>query len=77
MSRPANTDKIESKRIQMDLAPKALSRLKRLQDTTEAASYAEVVRNALRLYEVLVEEHEKGANFKIEKNGNLADFHVF
>ncbi len=33
-----------------------------MKDRTEAASYAEVIRNALRLFEALVDEHEKARN---------------
>jgi len=37
-----------------------MERLKALKDKTEAASYAEVIRNSLRLYEALVGEAESG-----------------
>lgn len=37
-----------------------MDRLRSLKDKTEAASYAEVLRNALRFYEFLVEEAESG-----------------
>lgn len=77
MARPAKVDKSELKRVQMDLAPKSLSRLKRLQEVTEAASYAEVIRNALRLYEALVEEHESGAELMIKRDGTVMPLHIF
>ena len=37
-------------RVQLEMPPQAMERLQRLKDRTEAASYAEVIRNALRLY---------------------------
>lgn len=77
MGRPIKTDKSDSKRIQMDLAPKSLNRLKRLQDITEAASYAEVVRNALRLYESLINEYEDGGQIQIVKDGQASPLHIF
>ena len=77
MPRPTKVDKSDLKRVQMDLAPKSLGRLKKLQEVTEAASYAEVVRNALRLYETLVEEHIDGAELMIKKDGVIAPLHVF
>ena len=77
MARPIDVEKVETKRIQMDLAPKSLGRLKRLQEITEAASYAEVIRNALRLYEAIIEESESGAELKIVKNGQISSFHIF
>ncbi|MBS0279393.1 MAG: ribbon-helix-helix protein, CopG family, partial [Proteobacteria bacterium] len=46
-------------RVQLEMPPQAMDRLTRLKEKTEAASYAEVIRNALRLYEALVDEHEK------------------
>lgn len=77
MVRPVKVEKPESKRVQMELAPKSLSRLKRLQDITEAASYAEVVRNALRLYEALVNEHENGGELLVNRNGQISPLHIF
>lgn len=43
--------------------PPAMERLDALCAKTEAATYAEVVRNALRLYEALIDEHERGERF--------------
>jgi hypothetical protein len=37
-----------------------MERLKALKDKTEAASYAEVIKNSLRLYEALIGEAESG-----------------
>lgn len=48
-----------------------MERLRALKDKTEAASYAEVFRNALRFYEFLVNEAEKGNEVVIEpKDGS-------
>ena len=68
MPRPARNSNIEFKRVQMDLPPKSLLRLKRLQEVTEASSYAEVIRNALRLYEAIVEEQENGAEIFVKRD---------
>jgi hypothetical protein len=46
--------------VQLELPGASFERLKQLQERTEAASYAEVVRNALRLYEALVKEADAG-----------------
>ncbi|MEM1389740.1 MAG: hypothetical protein AAGG45_01570 [Pseudomonadota bacterium] len=43
-----------------------MTRLKDLKETTEAASFAEVVRRSLQLYEALVQEVEKGATVYVE-----------
>jgi hypothetical protein len=61
----------------MDLPPKSLERLKRLQAITEAASYAEVIRNALRLYEALVDESETGGELMLKREGMIQPLHIF
>ncbi len=43
-----------------------MERLRSLKDKTEAGSYAEVFRNAMRFYEFLVEQAEKGNEVVIE-----------
>ena len=56
----------------MEMAPKTMDRLKTLRDKTEAASYAEVVRRALQLYEAMIEEHEHGSEISIRrKDGDI------
>jgi len=65
-------------RVQLDLSPRALDRLKELQTKTEATSYAEVVKNALKLYDGLIEEIERGAEFMIkDRDGNIVPFRIF
>jgi len=49
-SKPENT----KQRIQFDFSPEALKRLDDLKEKTDAATKAEVVRNALKLYEWFV-----------------------
>jgi hypothetical protein len=65
-------------RVQLELPPQAMERLQRLKEKTEAASYAEVIRNALRVFEALVEEHEKGAEFQLKKpTGEVTGYRIF
>ena len=65
-------------RVQLDFAPRAMERLNALKAKTEATSYAEVVKNALRLYEALIEESEAGKQFMIrEENGAVTPFRLF
>ena len=65
-------------RVQLDFAPKAMERLNALKAKTEATSYAEVVKNALRLYEALIEETESGKQFLIkDETGTVAPFRLF
>ena len=65
-------------RVQLEMPPQAMERLQRLKDRTEAASYAEVIRNALRLFEALVDEHEKGAEFSLKRSdGETVAYKIF
>jgi len=47
-------------RVQLELPEPSMERLKALKDKTEAASYSEVIKNSLRLYEALIGEAEAG-----------------
>lgn len=65
-------------RVQLEMPPQAMARLQALKERSEAASYAEVIRNALRLYEALVGEHEKGAEFFLKQaNGETVAYRIF
>ena len=65
-------------RVQLEMPPQAMERLQRLKEKCEAASYAEVIRNALRVFEALVEEHEKGAEFSLKRaNGETVAYKIF
>jgi|HubBroStandDraft_6_1064221.scaffolds.fasta_scaffold19425_4 hypothetical protein len=65
-------------RVQLELPPQAMERLQRLKERTEAASYAEVIRNALRLFEALIAEHEKGAEFALKQpGGDIVAYKLF
>lgn len=47
-------------RVQLDMPPEAIARLRDLQQRTGATSYAEVVRTALKTYERLLRMQEAG-----------------
>lgn len=57
MVKPMTTKKT---RVQLELPEKSMERLKRLKDRTEAASYADVVKNAFLLMEHLVSLKDEG-----------------
>jgi hypothetical protein len=69
---------LKKNRVQLDFPPRAMERLNMLKAKTEASSYAEVVKNALRLYEALIEEDESGKQFLTrDKDGVVAPFRLF
>jgi hypothetical protein len=60
-----------SKRIQFEFPPDAAERLDRIKQETNSASYAELVRNALRVYEWLIETQKKGFEIGVVKDDQL------
>jgi len=70
--------KLLKNRVQFDLPPRSMERLSALKFKTEASSYAEVVKNALRLYEALIEEAESGKQFLVrDSNGVVSPYKMF
>lgn len=68
----------EKTRVQFDFAPKAIEQLNEIKERTGAASYAEVVRNALKLYDGLLSEIDRGSEFLIKnKDGSIASIRLF
>jgi ribbon-helix-helix CopG family protein len=55
-------------RVQLELPESSFERLKSLRDKTEASSYAEVMKNALRLYEALIAEAEGGNEICVKRS---------
>ena len=75
---PDQAKTLKKYRVQLDFAPRSMERLNALKLKTEAASYAEVVKNALRLYEALIEETEHGKQFLVrDAAGTVAPFRMF
>jgi hypothetical protein len=64
------------KRVQLDLQEKSMDRLQGLKQRTEATSYAEVVKNALRLYEAVIDEHERGSIFLVQSPDKVVKEYV-
>jgi hypothetical protein len=63
------------RRLQVELPPRSAARLDRLKHLTEATSAAEVLRNALRIYEELASRTEQGDELMLRtKDGELVSF---
>jgi hypothetical protein len=70
--------RVAKNRVQFDLPPRSMERLNVLKAKTEAASYAEVLKNALRLYEALIEETERGNEFMVRNaDGVVTPYRMF
>lgn len=65
-------------RVQLELPERSMQRLVDLKELTEANSYAEVMKNALRLYEELINKHKEGNALLLkDKQGNVIEYRVF
>jgi hypothetical protein len=70
--------KAKTTRVQLELPEKSMERLLSLREKTEAASYAEVMKNALRLYENMVNQYEDGKRIYLkDPQGQLIEYEVF
>lgn len=68
----------ETTRVQIELPPASMERLKALKDKTEASSYAEVTKNAFKLYERMIELVESGYTLQVRgKDGKVKELELF
>lgn len=71
------TTKKTTTRVQLELAASSMTRLSELKDKTEATSYAEVVKNSLRLYEDIIKKQDEGYTFLLKKDGKEVEYRIF
>jgi len=61
----------EKERFHIAMSPRLMERMESLRDRTDAASLTEVVKNAMKLYDALVQEAEAGSElFVRDRAGN-------
>ena len=63
-------------RIQFDFSTEALQRLEDLKDKVDASTKAEVIRNALKLYEWLVSQADSDHIIEIKDQNNDVIFRI-
>ena len=61
----------DSKRIQFEFSADAVERLERMKKETEKSSYAEIVRDSLRVYEWFLQQEKAGSDIGLVKDENL------
>ena len=67
-----------TQRLHLTLSPRSMNRLDMLKEKTEAPSYAEVLKDALRLYDDVIDQVEKGNIFLIRRpNGEVVEYRIF
>ena len=64
-------------RLQLDFSADAYERLLRIRDRSDAATNAEVVRNALRLYDWFLEQRSKDIRFQIVEDDLVKEVEFF
>ncbi len=63
-------------RVQFDFTPEALERLDRLEESTGASTRAEVIRNALKLYDWFVSKIKSDYVVEIRDEANEVVFRI-
>jgi hypothetical protein len=70
-------EKKGKQRLQLELPQRSFDRLNSLKEKTEAASYSEVLKNALRLYESVITQYEGGRRLYVKNaDGVLTEYEV-
>jgi hypothetical protein len=65
-------------RIQLELPSASMQRLSKLKEKTEATSYAEVTKNAFKLYERIIQMTENGQVLCVrDKDGTTRELELF
>lgn len=63
-------------RVQLDFTPEALERLRQIKDMAEAKTNAEVVRNALRLYEWFLRQKQENYKLQLVKDNMVKEVEI-
>ena len=63
-------------RVQLDFTPEALERLREIKEMAEAKTNAEVVRNALRLYEWFLKQRRENYTFQLVKDNKVKEVEI-
>ena len=63
-------------RVQLDFTPEALERLREIKEMAEAKTNAEVVRNALRLYEWFLKQRQENYKIQLVKDNKVKEIEL-
>jgi len=63
-------------RVQFDFSPEALRRLEKIQERVDASTKAEVIRNALKIYEWFVAEIDPDYVIEVQDKKGKAVFRI-
>jgi hypothetical protein len=63
-------------RVQLDFSPEALERLKAIKEMAGAKTNAEVVRNAIRLYEWFLRQMQENYKLQLVKDNKVKEVEI-
>ena len=66
----------KTRRVQMDMPRRSMERLEALKIRTESTSYAEVVKNALQVYEAIIDEVEQGNEIMVKRGDEVVCYKI-
>ena len=70
--------KKQTRRVQLELPDRSMQKLESLKDQTDAASYAEVIRNAVMAYSWMIERYENDEQLLVrDSSGNTREVELF
>ena len=67
---------VKRHRLQLDFSPEAYERLLRIRERSEAATNAEVVRNALRLYDWFLDQRHRNARLQLVEDDSVKEIEI-
>ncbi len=70
------TKTTNKQRVQFDFSPEALKRLETMQELLDAPTKAEVVRNALKVYEWLLTQIDPEATIEVQDKEGKTQFRI-
>jgi hypothetical protein len=73
---PETQEESSRQRVQLDFTPEALERLRQIKEMAEAKTNAEVVRNALRLYEWFLRQKRENYKFQLVKDNMVKEVEI-
>lgn len=73
---PSPAPEVGRQRVQLDFTPEALERLRQIKEMADAKTNAEVVRNALRLYEWFLRQKQENYKFQLVKDNMVKEVEI-
>jgi hypothetical protein len=76
VKRKQTADTGSRQRVQLDFTPEAFARLQEIKDMADATSNAEVVRNAIRLYDWFLQQRREEYKFQLVKGNKVKEIEL-